>query len=283
MMQILVHNYSTMQVTPEENPGAPGRSSAPADLAEAEAAAETPPHLPVLYLDEALVVIHKPSGLLVHRTGLDAGERWFAVQLLRDQLGGRHVYPVHRLDKGTSGVLVFALSSSDAAAVAGQFAAHTIGKRYLAVVRGWPPEAGAIEHPLTHETKDPQPALTRFRTLERITLPLQADRYPESRYALVEACPETGRTHQIRRHLKHLGHPIVGDTTHGVGAHNRLWRSAFGCHRMLLACTGLELVHPRSGAPLMLEAAAAESFATAWEQARRMSLPCGTLNATFAP
>ena len=283
MMQILVHNYSTMQVTPEENPGAPGRSSAPADLAEAEAAAETPPHLPVLYLDEALVVIHKPSGLLVHRTGLDAGERWFAVQLLRDQLGGRHVYPVHRLDKGTSGVLVFALSSSDAAAVAGQFAAHTIGKRYLAVVRGWPPEAGAIEHPLTHETKDPQPALTRFRTLERITLPLQADRYPESRYALVEACPETGRTHQIRRHLKHLGHPIVGDTTHGVGAHNRLWRSAFGCHRMLLACTGLELVHPRSGALLMLEAAAAESFAMAWEQARRMSLPCGTLNATFAP
>jgi tRNA pseudouridine65 synthase len=180
-------------------------------------------------------------------------------------------------------VLVFALSSSDAAAVAGQFAAHTIGKRYLAVVRGWPPEAGAIEHPLTHETKDPQPALTRFRTLERITLPLQADRYPESRYALVEAYPETGRTHQIRRHMKHLGNPIVGDTTHGVGAHNRLWRSAFGCHRMLLACTGLELVHPRSGAPLMLEAAAAESFAMPWEQARRMSLPCGTLNATFAP
>jgi len=276
MMQILVHNYSNMQVIPEENAGEEG-------LPAPEAPAETPPQLPVLYQDEALVAIHKPSGLLVHRTGLDAGERWFAVQLLRDQLGGRHVYPVHRLDKGTSGVLVFALSSSDAAAVAGQFAAHTIGKRYLAVVRGWPPEAGTIDHLLTHETKDPQPALTRYRTLERLTLPLQADRYPESRYALVEACPETGRTHQIRRHLKHLGHPIVGDTTHGVGAHNRLWRSAFGCHRMLLACTGLELAHPRSGAPLVLEAAPAESFAEAWEQARRMSLPSGTLVADAAP
>jgi hypothetical protein len=109
MMQILVHNYSTMQVISEENAGEEG-------LPAPEA--ETPPHLPVLYQDEALVAIHKPSGLLVHRTGLDAGERWFAVQLLRDQLGGRHVYPVHRLDKGTSGVLVFALSSSDAAAVA---------------------------------------------------------------------------------------------------------------------------------------------------------------------
>jgi len=271
MMQILVHNYSTMQATPEKN------------TADAEAADAPPPYLPVLYQDEAVVVVHKPSGLLVHRTGLDAGERWFAVQLLRDQLGGCHVFPVHRLDKGTSGVLVFALSSSDAAAVAKQFAFHTVGKRYLAVVRGWPPEAGTIDHPLTHETKDPQPALTRFRTLERLTLPLRADRYPESRYALVEACPETGRTHQIRRHLKHLGHPIVGDTTHGVGAHNRLWRSAFGCHRMLLACTALEFAHPRTGERLVQEATPENSFATAWEQARRMSLACGTLGAVPAP
>ena len=257
-----------MQVNLEESTESAYQSAdalaLPAGLPEAEATAETPPHLPVLYLDEALVAIHKPSGLLVHRTGLD-------------------VYPVHRLDKGTSGVLVFALSSSDAAAVAAQFAAHTIGKRYLAVVRGWPPEAGTIDHPLTHETKDPQPALTRYRTLERITLPLRADRYPESRYALVEACPETGRTHQIRRHLKHLGHPIAGDTTHGVGAHNRLWRSALGCHRMLLACTGLDLLHPRSGAPLVLQAASAESFALPWEQARRMSLQSGTLAASVPP
>lgn len=276
MMQILVHNYSTMQVTPEEN-------AAPEGEASVAATNETPPDLAVLYQDDAVVAVHKPSGLLVHRTGLDAGERWFAVQLLRDQLGGRHVFPVHRLDKGTSGVLVFALSSSDAAAVAAQFATHTVGKRYLAVVRGWPPEAGSIDHPLTHETKDPQPALTRYRTLERITLPLRADRYPESRYALVEACPETGRTHQIRRHLKHLGHPIAGDTTHGVGAHNRLWRSAFGCHRLLLACTALELRHPRTGEPLRLEAPPAESFAEPWEQARRVSLPCGTLAADATP
>ena len=276
-----------MQTTNEENPERTRQSAdtlpQSAESPEAAPADETPPHLPVLYQDEAVVAVHKPSGLLVHRTGLDAGERWFAVQLLRDQLGGRHVFPVHRLDKGTSGVLVFALSSSDAAAVATQFASHTVGKRYLAVVRGWPPDAGTIDHPLTHETKDPQPALTRFRTLERITLPLRADRYPESRYALVEACPETGRTHQIRRHLKHLGHPIAGDTTHGVGAHNRLWRSAFGCHRMLLACTALEFAHPRSGERLALAAAPESSFVQAWEQARRMSLGCGTLAAVTAP
>lgn len=238
---------------------------------------DSPPVLPVLYRDDALVVVHKPAGLLVHRTGLDAGERWFAVQLLRDQLGGQHVYPVHRLDKGTSGVLVFALSSADAGALARQFAAHTVGKTYRAVVRGWPPDEGATDHPLTQESKDPQPAYTRFRTLERITVPFRADRYPESRYALVEVYPETGRTHQIRRHLKHLGHPLAGDTTHGVGAHNRLWRTRFACHRMLLACTGLGFLHPRTGLPVEFAAPPDESFLDAWRRAREVSLPGATL------
>ncbi len=260
MMQIIVHNYSMMQDPP------------PSDLPP-----ELPPVLPVLYRDEAMVVVHKPSGLLVHRTGLDAGERWFAVQLLRDQLGGQHVFPIHRLDKGTSGVLLFALSSGDAAVLARQFAEHAVGKTYRAVVRGWPPGEGSTDHPLTHESKDPQPALTRFRTLERLALPLRADRYPESRYALLEVFPETGRTHQIRRHLKHLGHPLVGDTTHGVGAHNRLWRSAFNCHRLLLACTGLEVRHPRSALPMAFRAPPAACFQSAWEQARALSLPAGTL------
>lgn len=253
-----------------QSPGVPPRDPT-------EPPSETPPHLPVLHRDEAIVVVHKPAGLLVHRTGLDAGERWFAVQLLRDQLGGQHVFPVHRLDKGTSGVLVFALSSADAAAVARQFAVHAVGKTYQAVVRGWPPDEGSTDHPLTHERKDPQPAFTRYRTLERIAVPYRADRYPESRYALVEVMPETGRTHQIRRHMKHLGHPLAGDTTHGVGAHNRLWRTHFLCHRMMLACTALRFVHPRTGLPVAFLAPPEDSFRNAWALARRLSLPGETL------
>jgi tRNA pseudouridine65 synthase len=242
-------------------------------------APEVPPALPVLYRDEAVVAVHKPSGLLVHRTGLDSGERWFAVQLLRDQLGGQHVYPVHRLDKATSGVLLFALSSADAAALGAQFSgqdpAHPVGKRYEAVVRGWPPASGTIDYPLTQDDKPAQPAVTHFRTLATLELPLRADRYPHSRYARVELVPVTGRTHQLRRHFAHLRHPLVGDTTHGVGAHNRLWREHCGCQRLLLACTRLAVAHPRTGAPLVIEAAPDASFEAAWAAGLALAVPAG--------
>ncbi len=259
-----------MQAPPDHAAVDPGLNDAPV-LA-------TPPVLPILFQDEAVVAVHKPSGLLVHRTGLDPGERFFALQLLRDQLGGRHLFPVHRLDKATSGVLLFARSSADAAALGAQFAAHTVGKEYLAIVRGWPVEAGTIDYPLTQDDKEPQTAVTHFRTLARIEVPLQADRYPVSRYARVELVPLTGRTHQLRRHLKHLRHPIVGDTTHGVGSHNRLWRSAFACQRLLLACTQLVVQHPRSGELLTLTAAPAASFEQPWEMARLLSLSSGTID-----
>lgn len=267
MMQVPENPERFPDAPPDDGPGQPPGSSA-----------SGPPVLPILHRDAAIVVVDKPAGLLVHRTGLDAGERWFAVQLLRDQLGGQHVFPVHRLDKGTSGVLVFALSSADAAGLARQFASQSVAKTYQAVVRGWPPDEGNTDHPLTHESKDPQPARTRFRTLERIAVPFRADRYPESRYALVEVFPETGRTHQIRRHMKHLGHPLVGDTTHGVGTHNRLWRTQFQCQRLLLACTDLRCAHPRTGAVMAFHAPPAASFLAAWQQARTLSLPAGTLN-----
>ena len=275
MMQIIVHNYSIMQAPRSPTDAGEPASTPPVDTA----LPATPPALPLLFRDEAIAVVHKPSGLLVHRTGIDAGERWFAVQLLRDQLGGQHVYPVHRLDKGTSGVLVFALTSTDAAGLARQFATHAVAKTYHAVVRGWPPDEGSTDHPLTPETKDPQPAFTRYRTLERIVVPLRADRYPESRYALVAVHPQTGRTHQIRRHLKHLGHPLVGDTTHGTGAHNRLWREHFAGHRLLLACTALGFRHPRSGEAVEFHAPPDDTFLRPWGLARALSLPDATLPA----
>ncbi len=211
--------------------------------------------LPILYQDDHLVAIDKPPGLLVHRSDIDRHETRFAVQLLRDQLG-RRVYPAHRLDKGTSGVLLFAFEPAIVKALALQFESGTVEKTYRAVVRGWPPEAGTIDHPLARKyddygrqlpTTEAQPARTHYRRLATVELLIAVDRYPTSRYALVELKPETGRQHQLRRHMKHIGHPIIGDATHGKGIHNRYFQQAFGCHRLLLACIRLGFQHPVSG------------------------------------
>ncbi len=228
--------------------------------------------LPILFQDDHVVAIHKPAGLLVHRSELDRHETRFAVQLLRDQLG-RHVHPAHRLDRGTSGVLVFALDRDTARQLGGQFERQEVAKTYLAVVRGHPPEAGRIDHALSRRRDDAewvgdeaseaaQPAVTDFRTLATCELPFAVDRYPTSRYALVELTPHTGRKHQIRRHLKHLSHPIIGDATFGKGRHNRFFQQQFGCHRMLLACVRMQFVHPLSGEPLDVIAPPDGEFAT---------------------
>ncbi|MBS1161230.1 MAG: tRNA pseudouridine(65) synthase TruC [Proteobacteria bacterium] len=210
--------------------------------------------LPILYRDEHIVVVDKPAGLLVHRSEVDRHETRFAIQILRDQIG-QWVWPAHRLDRGTSGVLLFALSQEIASQLGKQFEAGTVGKRYLAVVRGIPPAAGSIDHPLTrqrerHEfvgersSNEAQEALTHYRRLAECELPFAVDRYPTSRYALLELDPQSGRKHQLRRHLKHIAHPIIGDATHGKGIHNRFFAEHFGCHRMLLACTQLDFEHP---------------------------------------
>jgi tRNA pseudouridine65 synthase len=239
--------------------------------------------LPILYEDARLIAVHKPAGLLVHRSNLDRHETRFALQLVRDQTG-RRVHPVHRLDKGTSGVLVFAFDPQAASALGRAFEAGQVGKRYRAIVRGWPADAGIIDYPLgalddaygrgraagvlatelatASETapQAAQPAVTRFRTLARAELPHRVDRYPTSRYALLELEPLTGRQHQIRRHLKHIFHPIVGDSTYGVGRHNRLFAALFGVQRLFLCCTRMDFAHPESGAPLTIEAPPADDF-----------------------
>jgi tRNA pseudouridine65 synthase len=231
-----------------------------------------PAPLPILYRDAWLCAVHKPSGLLVHRTELDRGETDFAVQRLRDQLGCR-VHPVHRLDRGTSGVLLFALDRDVASDLGAQFAAATVHKRYVAVVRGHPPVEGTIDHPLRRQRDDddpaprpgagrePQRAVTHYRRLDTAELPHAVDRYPTSRYALLELVPETGRRHQIRRHLKHVAHPVIGDATYGKGRHNRLFATLFGSTRLLLACAGMRLVHPATREPLALSAPFADDFA----------------------
>lgn len=232
--------------------------------------------LPILYRDEYLVAVHKPAGLLVHRTVLDRHETRFAVQILRDQIG-QHVHPAHRLDRGTSGVLLFALDRDIGRQLSAQFESQHIDKTYLAVVRGHPEEAGTIDHPLSRQFDDyehhspdasneAQSAVSHYRRLATVELPYAVDRYPSSRYALLELRPETGRRHQLRRHLKHIAHPIIGDATYGKGRHNRFFQEHLGCHRLLLACLEMRLTHPVSGGPLILKAPLAEDFQAVLEK-----------------
>lgn len=199
------------------------------------------PPLHILHRDEALCAIMKPSGLAVHR-GWAAADH-YALDLLRDQLGAR-VYPVHRLDQPTSGVLVFALSPASASALGEALMAGTVDKRYLALVRGIAPEAMRLEHPVKDERGEPRPAVTDLRRLWIF----------RRRYSLVEARPRTGRTHQIRRHMKHLSCPIIGDTSYGKSEHNRLFASEFGLTRLALHAAAIGFVHPATGAPITITA-----------------------------
>lgn len=202
-----------------------------------------PGSLRLLYRDEYLVVADKPAGLAVHRGW--APERDVAMMRVRDALGVR-VYPVHRLDRGTSGTLILALSSEVASLFARLFATGAVEKTYLALVRSVPPESGIINHPLPpgeDRSEERVPARTAFIRREVF-----------GRYSLVEARPETGRLHQIRRHLKHISCPIIGDVRYGKGEHNRLFRETFDLHRMFLHAAHIRFPHPATGAMLDVSA-----------------------------
>ena len=226
--------------------------------------------LEILYQDEYLVAINKPSGLLVHKSPIDKRERRFALQEVRNQIG-QWVYPVHRLDKPTSGVLIFALSSDVAKLLSEQFKEYTIQKEYLAVVRGYTKEKELIDYDLKvildkkadkdrSDNKEPQEAQTYYERLEMVELPFPVSRYPMARYSLVKLLPKTGRKHQLRRHMKHILHPIVGDTKYGRNEHNNLFRKNFECHRLLLHASKIYFEHPISGKKMCLEAKMDEVF-----------------------
>lgn len=233
---------------------------------------ETDPHadtatidamLDLLYRDEHLAIVNKPAGWLVHRTPLDKGETRFVLQTLRDQIG-QHVWPVHRLDKGTSGVLVFALSAEVARTLGQAFeSGDGLQKTYRAVVRGWPADEGLIDHPLKRmpddmrtERLEVQPAQSRFATLRCFELPLPQTQsqqgFDTTRCAEVALAPLTGRRHQLRRHMKHIAHPIIGDATHGKGPLNRAVADWIGLQRLWLHAERLQLAHPVGGQLLRL-------------------------------
>ncbi|MEP0356595.1 MAG: tRNA pseudouridine(65) synthase TruC [Paraglaciecola sp.] len=218
--------------------------------------------LDIIYQDEFLVAINKPSGLLVHRSLIDKHETQFAMQLLRDQIG-QHVFPVHRLDRPTSGVLIFALSSEVARKLGEQFFQQKVDKTYLAIVRGHTKAVGEIDYALkekldkiadkmSKQDKPAQAAVTIFDKLQTFELPFAVGRYPSARYSLVKLTPKTGRKHQLRRHLAHINHPIIGDTTHGDGKHNRFVREHYGLKQLALTCKSMHFQHPISLSRLSL-------------------------------
>lgn len=217
------------------------RGDVPAPLGDSET-------LPILYQDSDLVIINKPSGLLVHRNTDSDGRP--ALQILRDQMG-EWVYPVHRIDRGTSGILVFARTPEIARHMSEQFEAGTVKKVYLALCRGADPELTRVDAPIPRDLGGPpRPATTEFRFLGAF----------EGRYGLYEVHPHSGRRHQIRIHLKHASHPIIGDVRYGKGEHNRAFRERFGFHRLALHALALTFQQPTTGATITIRAPLPEEF-----------------------
>ena len=232
--------------------------------------------LAILYQDEYIVVINKPHGLLTHKSKIARDVVGSAMENLRDQLG-QWVYPIHRLDRPTSGLLVFALSSEVAQQMHCHLAEGAWNKMYHAVVRGYSVPHTYIDHPLRKrydrmsdgKIQNPnliQSAQTHVQTLAQIELPIPVGAYATTRYSLVRAIPVTGRRHQIRRHLAHITHPIVGDTTYGRTEHNRFFKQHFQSHRLLLAATHISFPHPIKEHKIDLYAPLTGSFADVCQQ-----------------
>jgi tRNA pseudouridine65 synthase len=197
----------------------------------------------IIYQDSYLVAINKPHGLLVHRSKYADEAKVFAVQELRNQIG-QHVYPVHRLDRKTGGVLLFALTPEINALMNHQFSENKVSKKYFAVVRGFTPDEGIIDYALENEVGTLKEAITNFTTLQRTEIPVTLGKFQSSRYSLVEVKPDTGRMHQIRKHFAHIFHPIIGDRPHGCNKQNRMFKERWSMDTMLLHAHELSFLHP---------------------------------------
>jgi tRNA pseudouridine65 synthase len=223
----------------------------------------SPEEIPVPYCDEFLAVVDKPAGLMVHDSARARGETDFMADRLREQFG-RPIFLVHRLDRATSGCLLLAFDRETASRLGKNLMSGDFGKDYLAMCRGWPEERFVVDYPLDGGPGKPQkkPAVTRFERLATCELAMPSAGFDTSRYALLRAQPQTGRFRQIRRHLKHLSHHLIGDTSHGDGRHNRAFRM-MGIHRMLLHAERLRFDHPYSGTRIEAVAPVDAEFAKA--------------------
>jgi tRNA pseudouridine65 synthase len=215
--------------------------------------------LDIIYRDEHLIAINKPHGLLVHRSTIAADAEEFALQLLRDQIGIK-VNPVHRLDRATGGVLLFAFNKEVEIAMQKQFSDNLVSKKYLAIVRGYTPDVEEIDYPLRKENGSLQEAFTAYTTLKRAEIAVPLGKHDTSRYSLIEVKPTTGRMHQIRKHLSHVNHPIIGDTTHGCNKQNKLFREKWTMTTLLLHAATLSFTHPVTGVEIAINASVNAEF-----------------------
>jgi tRNA pseudouridine65 synthase len=199
--------------------------------------------LEIVYQDEHLIAINKPHGLLVHRSKMANDATEFALQMLRDQIG-RKVNPVHRIDRKTGGILLFAFEKEVEIAMQKQFQEGEVKKKYLAILRGFAPDEAEIDYPLAKENGTIQEAFTKFRTLKQAEIAVPFGKHDTSRYSLVEASPTTGRMHQLRKHFAHIFYPIIGDVKHGCNKQNKLFREQFEMTTMLLHASELAFIHP---------------------------------------
>ena len=212
----------------------------------------TPPPLStedLLYRDDELLVLNKPAGVPVHGSPMLEGRPVTLLAMARE-LTGKMVHAVHRLDRPVSGAILLAFSREHLALLSSAFENRQVDKRYLAVARGWTERQGTIDYPLLpprderRDGDEARAAVTRFARLATLELPIAVPPYRTARYSLLELVPETGRRHQLRRHMKHISHPLAGDTTYGKGEHNRLFREYFDCTRLLLHSRSLAFRHP---------------------------------------
>lgn len=215
--------------------------------------------LEIIYKDDFLVAINKPHGLLVHRTSLANDATEFALQNLRNQLN-RKVYPCHRLDRKTSGVLLFAFDEDANSKMQRMFAENKVQKKYLTIVRGYTPEEGIIDYPLKREDGKIQEAVTNYKTLEESEIDIPDRDFNTARYSLVEVVPQSGRMHQIRKHFAHIYHPVIGDRPYGCNKQNRIFKERWGITTMMLHAKSIEFLHPKTKTKITIIADPHEEF-----------------------
>lgn len=221
----------------------------------------TPFHyLDILFEDDYLVAVNKPNGLLVHNSSIAREASEFALQILRNQLG-YYVHPVHRLDRKTSGVLLFVKDKTLLPLMQNVLQMPSTEKKYLALVRGFFPDYLVVDYALTNDRNKTQDAVTTFQLITHFEIPLAFQGFQTSRYSLIEAFPKTGRYHQIRKHCKHVFHPILGDRPHGCNKQNKLFLEQFQSTNMFLHASKITFFHPIDGKELQIEAPLPAFFA----------------------
>lgn len=220
------------------------------------------PELDIIYEDQYLVAINKPHGLLVHPSGIAEETRETAMYLLKEQLGNKWIYVTHRLDSKTAGVILFAINAKVQKKINHQFEKRLIKKIYYAIVRGYTEDSGTIDYALVNTKGKTQDAVTQYETLSRTEIEVPLGEHETSRYSLVKVMPETGRYHQIRKHLAHIDHPIIGDRPHGCNKQNRMFKKEFNSMTMFLHARSLKFYHPRKETDIEIKAPLQTEFKT---------------------